>query len=292
MDKLDMAINRMKEASAMSLHYYGKPLLLLYSGGKDSDTVLKVAQIAKIPYDVQHSHTTADAPETVFYVRKKFRELELQGVKCNVDYPFYKGRRTSMWDLIPQKKMPPTRVVRYCCEILKENGGRNRFVATGVRWDESTARKNTRGEFEKNHSKKEKRIILNNDNAVERRLFESCAPRGRRTVNPVIDWETKDVWNFLGSEKVECNPVYCDFSRVGCVGCPMAGKAGREREFLRWPAYKRNYILAYDRMLEAQRQSNLDTEWQSGLDVFRWSMEYDDCPGQIDLFEEEVQGDG
>lgn len=286
-DKLDIAVARMQEASAMSLHYYEKPLLLLYSGGKDSDAILKVAEIAKIPYEVQHSHTTADAPETVHHVRKKLHELELQGIKCAIDFPFYKGKRTSMWDLIPQKLMPPTRLVRYCCEVLKENGGRDRFVATGVRWDESSARKKSRGDFEKSHHKKDKRIILNNDNDVERRLFENCTPKGKRTVNPIIDWEKQDVWDFLNSEKVECNPVYCEFSRVGCVGCPMAGKAGRERQFLRWPAYKRNYILAYDRMLEKRRQSGLNTEWQSGLDVFRWSMEYDTLPGQIDILEED-----
>ena len=70
MDKLDMAVARMQEASAMSLHYYEKPLLVLYSGGKDSDVILRIAQIAKIPFEVHHGHTTADAPETVHHVRK------------------------------------------------------------------------------------------------------------------------------------------------------------------------------------------------------------------------------
>ena len=49
-----------------------------------------------------------------------------------------------MWKLIEERLMPPTRQVRYCCSVLKEGGGENRFVVTGVRWAESARRKNTR----------------------------------------------------------------------------------------------------------------------------------------------------
>ena len=288
MDKLDVAVERLKEASAMSLHYYEKPLLLTDSGGKDSAAIQILADIAGIPYEIQHSHTTADAPETVRHVRQRFRELELKGIKCTIDYPMYKGRRTSMWDLIPQKKMPPTRRVRYCCAILKETAGTDRFIATGIRWDESVSREKTRGAFEKNHRDKEKRIIMNNDNDLERRLFESCQLKGKRTVNPIIDWKTDEVWSFLESEKAQCNPLYCEFGRVGCIGCPMAGKAGREREFLRWPAYRKNYIAAFDRMIKNDPPDNAKKLWQDGIDAFRWWMEYDELPGQIDLLEEEA----
>lgn len=286
MDKLDIAVKRIKEASDMSLYYYEKPLLLTYSGGKDSDAVREVAKIAGIPYEIQHSHTTADAPETVRHVRKVFRDLELQGVKCTINYPVYKGRRTSMWDLIPQKQMPPTRLVRYCCAILKETAGRDRFIATGVRWAESVSRKKSRGAFEKNHADKEKRIILNNDNDDARLLFENCKLQGKRTVNPIIDWTDQDVWTFLKEQKTDCNPLYCDFGRVGCVGCPMAGKSGRESEFLRWPTYRKLYIKSLDRMVENRKRDGLRTEWRDGLDAFNWWMEYDILPGQIDLLED------
>lgn len=63
-----------------------------------------------------------------------------------LDYPRDKdGKVITMWNLIPRKLMPPTRTVRYCCECLKETGGKGRVVVTGVRWDESVRRKNTRG---------------------------------------------------------------------------------------------------------------------------------------------------
>lgn len=286
MDKLDIAVKRLQTASEMSLYLYGKPLLLTYSGGKDSDATIEVAKIAGIPFEVQHSHTTADAPETVRHVRAKFRALDLEGIRCEITYPTYKGYRTSMWALIPQKLMPPTRIVRYCCEVLKETAGRDRWIITGVRWAESASRKANRGIYEANGGRKA-HVILNNDNDDLRRVTETCASKNKRTVNPIIDWTDDDVWDLLRDRHVQCNPLYCEFGRVGCVGCPMAGKSGREREFLRWPRYRGLYLAAFDRMLAERQRRSKPTVWQDAMDVYRWWMEYDILPGQIDLLEEE-----
>ena len=144
-DKHDMAIERLKAASEMSLSYYGEPLVVTDSGGKDSAVVKELARRAGIPFEVQHNHTTADAPETVRFVRSEAKRFEEMGIKYTINMPIYKGQRTSMWSLIPQKMMPPTRLVRYCCAVLKEQGGANRFITTGVRWAESANRKNSRG---------------------------------------------------------------------------------------------------------------------------------------------------
>lgn len=50
MDKLDIAVKRLQAASEMSLYLYERPLLLTYSGGKDSDATIEVAKIAGIPF--------------------------------------------------------------------------------------------------------------------------------------------------------------------------------------------------------------------------------------------------
>lgn len=284
MDKLDIAVKRLQAASEMSLYLYGKPLLLTYSGGKDSEACLEVAKISGIPFEVVHSLTTADAPETVRHVRDKFRALELGDIRCEISYPVYKGHRTSMWDLIPQKLMPPTRLVRYCCEVLKETAGRDRWIITGVRWAESAARKTSRGIYEANGGRKA-HVILNNDNDDLRRVTETCASKNKRTVNPIIDWTDEDVWALLRDRRVQCNPLYCEMGRVGCIGCPLAHRPSREREFLRWPRYKRLYLTAFDRMLSERERRNKPTVWQDAMDVYRWWMEYDVLPGQVDILE-------
>lgn len=284
MDKLDKAIERLKAASEMSLTYYNKPLMICYSGGKDSDCLLKLAIMAGIPIEVVHSHTTADAPETVRYIKEVFHDLECKGYKVKTEYPYYKGKRTSMWDLIVQKGMPPTRLMRYCCSVLKETAGHNRHIATGVRWAESSKRKN-RGVFENITQNKEKKIILNNDNDDKRKLLEVCQLQAKTVTNPIIDFTDTDVLDFNSEYCTKTNPLYsCGFSRVGCIGCPVAGKK-RSTEFRLYPKYKQLYIKAFDRMLEKRKADGKDHKWQNGVEVFKWWMGED--PNQLTLFEEE-----
>lgn len=285
------AIERLKAASDMSLRLYKQPLVITYSGGKDSDVLLHLAEASGIPFEVLHSLTTADAPQTVYHVRDTFHKLEDKGIKCTVDKHVQPdGSRITMWNLIPRKLMPPTRVVRYCCAVLKEGGGKDRFIATGVRWDESAARKKNRGALEVITSKKDNSLILSNDNSEDRRLFESCQLKGKRVVNPLVDWKTDDVLDYIESEHITMNPLYgCGFNRVGCIGCPMAGKAGREAEFAMFPKFKAAYIRAFDTMLITRIERGMEEySWQSGVDVFHWWMDDGVIPGQevLDGFEE------
>lgn len=187
MDIEHIAIERLQAASEMSLANYGLTLVITDSGGKDSSVCKELALRAGIPFEIMHNHTTADAPETVRFVRAEAKRFEELGIKYTINMPTYKGQRVSMWSLIPQKLMPPTRLVRYCCSVLKETGGSGRFIATGVRWDESVSRKKNRGIYETFHSDREKRIILNNDNDDRRMLFENCRLKAKRVVNPIID---------------------------------------------------------------------------------------------------------
>lgn len=109
-----------------------EPYYLCYSGGKDSDAIRILASLAGVKHDIENNHTTVDAPETVRYIRSI--------PNVHINYP-----EKSMWDLIVQKKMPPFRTMRYCCEELKEHGGKGRVKITGVRWEESAKRAESAG---------------------------------------------------------------------------------------------------------------------------------------------------
>ena len=104
----------------MSQRIYGQPLIVTDSGGKDSAVCREIVRRSGEPFELHHNHTTADAPQTVYHVRQIFREYENRGIPCSISYPYYKGQRVSMWSLIPMKRFPPTRLQRYCCEILYE----------------------------------------------------------------------------------------------------------------------------------------------------------------------------
>ena len=278
------AIRRIQTASEMSLWHYGLPLVCTYSGGKDSDVMLELFRRSRIPFEVQHSHTTADAPQTVYHIRNVFKKLELQGIKCTIDYHRIPGTRKviTMWNLIPYKLMPPTRRVRYCCSVLKESYGKQRFIATGVRWDESSRRK-TWGSFSdpKNKRNISDEIMLMDDNDKRRLVVESCIKKNKMIVNPLIDWKDADIWTFIAQEHLKTNPLYeCGYSRVGCIGCPMSARK-RYREFADFPKYKNAYIASFDRMLVARALHGKKSQWKNGQEVFSWWMEENIIPGQM-----------
>lgn len=282
MDLEKTSIERLREGAEISKYYYDKPLMLCYSGGKDSDVILDLAIKSGIDFELQHSHTTADAPETVYHIRKKFKELESKGIKCKIDMPRYKGKPTSMWALIPQKGMPPTRLVRYCCAILKETAGANRAIVTGVRRVESVKRQ-SRGILETYTRNKSKKIILNNDNDDKRQIIEHCQLQGKIIVNPVCDWSDDDVKEYIKQEHLTLNPLYaCGFHRVGCIGCPVAGKK-RFTEFARYTKYRDLYIRAFDKMVKVRKQNGKVTQWLNGIDVYHWWMEDNVLPGQLTI---------
>lgn len=289
MDLEKKSIHRIQTASEMSLHHYGQPLVCTYSGGKDSDVMLELFKRSGVPFEVHNSHTTADSPDTVRHIREVFRDLELKGIKCTIDYHVQaNGKRLTMWNLIPIKLMPPSRLVRYCCSELKETGCSNRMIATGVRWDESQNRKKNRESYEaitaniKNKVKVSDEKMLLSDNDDTRKLFEQCQLKAKTVVNPIIDWKTSDIFEFADSEKICMNCMYkMGYDRVGCIGCPMAGKK-RWKEFADYPKYKQMYIHAFDRMLEERKRRGMDArKWQSGEEVFLWWMEEENISGQL-----------
>ena len=127
------AIDRLKTFEPTDEPYY-----LCYSGGKDSDVIRILADLAGVKHELHHNLTTVDAPETIQYI-KSIPSIIIDKAR------YADGSHKTMWNLIPIKRMPPTRLVRYCCQELKEQGGKGRLKVTGVRWAESKNRRENQG---------------------------------------------------------------------------------------------------------------------------------------------------
>lgn len=111
--------------------------------------------------------------------------------------------------------------------------------------------------------------MLQLDNTETRRMVEMCYKTHRTTINPIIDWEDDDIWEFIK----EYNVPYCclydqGYKRLGCVGCPMSYR--QEAELNNYPRFKHLYLMAFDKMLKVRREAGLETKWATAEDCMDW----------------------
>ena len=272
-DKVQTAINRLRAFEPSEGYALG------FSGGKDSQCALHLAIEAGVKIEAHYHLTTVDPPEIVYFIRDHYPDVI-------IDRP-----AMSMWQLIEKKMCLPTRVMRWCCSELKESHLTGRTLITGVRWAESVNRRNKRAMLELNsHTKKQ--IMLNSDNDEARRMFEVCSLKGKHVLNPIIDFSTEEVWEYLNSRGIQHCSLYDEgWTRLGCIGCPMAGEKGMVRDFERWPKYYDLYLHAVERMLAARHRAGLETRWPDEQAVMDWWIhgkghDGPEVPGQLSFFDE------
>lgn len=132
-EKVNKSIERLKAFEPEEGYY------LAFSGGKDSVVCKALLDMSNCKYDATYRVTSVDPPELVRFIKDQHPDVSRE-------VPRYEnGKPITMWNLIPKKLTPPTRLIRYCCEFLKESGGDGRKTVTGVRWAESTNRRQNQG---------------------------------------------------------------------------------------------------------------------------------------------------
>ena len=210
---------------------------LAFSGGKDSMVIYHLAVEAGVKFEAHMALTTVDPPELIRFVHKNYPDVEMTRPV------------ESMFDLIPRKVMPPTRVVRYCCAVLKEQQGNGRFVVTGVRWQESARRK-------------------------AYKMVSICKKQAlpKKFIHPIIDWTTREVWEFIKGRGLPYCSLYDEgFKRIGCVLCPMQGGKGMKRDAARWPNIHKRYMRAFEVMLQERNRKGMESHgWPDADAVWRW----------------------
>lgn len=102
---------------------------LAFSGGKDSQALYHIAQLAQVPFKAHMMLTSVDPHEVILFVKRQYPDVVLHKPK------------DSIYNLAVKKKfLLPSRIIRWCCAELKEVGGVGTVCLTGIRKQESVKR--------------------------------------------------------------------------------------------------------------------------------------------------------
>ena len=225
-----------------------------FSGGKDSIVILDIVRRAEVKHDIHFNITSVDPPELIAFIKEHYPEVERHRPEL------------TMFQLIEKWCFLPTGNARFCCAVLKERGGHDRLVITGIRKSESH-RRSKRSMFEISYTDKTKRII-----------------------NIILDWTDKDVWNYIKYLKLPYPKLYDEgWKRIGCIGCPMTSTKERHRQFKRYPNHKLAYLNTIKKALAVKPSFHFGTDAETYFDWWLSNMsvrKYKGLKEQRDFLEE------
>ncbi len=235
--KLHYTIRLLCRAERLAMRYNPDDgFYLCFSGGKDSQALYHVAKLAGVKFRAHMNLTSVDPPQVLRFVRKNYPDVILHRPV------------ESIYKLIPKKKSLPTRMIRWCCDILKEQSGAGNVVLIGIRKSEST-RRSKRQELEISGHK----YSGNFDQFSKHQETEITCIRGKDKiiVSPILNWTDADVWEFLSGINVpHCELYDIGFSRIGCIMCPMSSKKNVQRDRKMFPNVERAYKRAIAELLK------------------------------------------
>lgn len=254
--KLMHSVELLRKAERIALMYDSNDgYYLAFSGGKDSQAIYHVAQLAGIKFKAHMSLTSVDPPQVIRFVKSKYPDVELIKPKM------------SMFDKAIEVGILPTKRVRWCCAEFKESAGAGKVTLIGVRAAES-ARRAKRHEVEvssrkfsgdlegfeawskseiKKKTAKIKRKVNEDEFSVKSDNEVRCI-NGKDSIliSPIFQWTEADVWYFLNKvvNVPHCELYDMGYSRIGCFLCPMSNKKSKQRDIKMFPHVKRGWIRA------------------------------------------------
>ncbi len=255
-EKMLHSVELLQKAEKIALNYDAEQgYYLAFSGGKDSQALYHMTQLAGVRFQGHMNLTSVDPPEVIRFVKKNYPEVEL----------IKPGK--SIFQHAIEKQILPTIRVRWCCAEYKETAGAGKVTLIGIRKAESS-RRAKRNEVEINNRKfsgdldgleeyrqeqkakrarrKSKEQGVNITNADEEKTLGCIHGKESLLISPIIYWTEQDVWEFLNDVVMvpHCSLYDEGWHRIGCIGCPMSSHKQKMLENERYPHIKRGWIRA------------------------------------------------
>lgn len=278
-DKLRYSIELLQKAEKLALRYDPENgFFNTFSGGKDSQAMYHVVEMAGVRHQTHMNFTSVDPPQVVRFVKTHYPDVI---------------RHAPPWSIYTravQRGILPSVRIRWCCTDFKEQAGAGKVTLIGIRKEES-ARRAKRHEVEvsgkkfcgnldefavwqeEQIAKKEEMLLrkmkregkkVNEDYFSADKENEVRCINGKDSIliSPIFDWTEKDVWYFLNEVvRVPHCELYDDgYKRIGCILCPMSQYKQKLREIRDFPHVKRKWIEAIKAIRRAGSQTEVSAE--------------------------------
>lgn len=183
---------------------FEKPVLL-FSGGKDSITLVRLAQKAfwpaKIPFPLMHIDTGHNFPETIEFRDRLVEELGVELIVRNVQDSIDQGKVVEETGKYASRNMLQTTTLLDAIEEFKFDA-----CIGGARRDEEKARAKERifsvrddfGQWDEKNQRPELFDMLNGQIEMGQNV----------RVFPISNWTELDVWSYIQKEDIEIPSIY------------------------------------------------------------------------------------
>lgn len=216
LDGVSARSTHLKELESESVHIIREAVaeserpVLLFSGGKDSAVVLRLAVKAfwpaRLPFPIMHVDTGHNFPEVIDFRDRTVEALEAQLIVASVQEAIDQGR-------VVEETGPRASRNRLQTESLLNAIEKHRFdmVFGGARRDEEKARAKERvfsfrDEFGQWDPKNQRPELWS--------LYNARIKVGEHTrAFPISNWTEMDIWQYVAEEEIELPSVYFSHTR-------------------------------------------------------------------------------
>lgn len=255
-DKIRYSVELLRKSEKMALRldpengFYNT-----FSGGKDSQCLYYIVKLAGVRHKTHMSLTTVDPPEVIRFVKREYPDVELL------------KPAKSIYEVAKEKHILPTRKIRWCCSVYKENYGAGKVTLTGIRKEESV-RRAKRGEISTSVKGKRNEETFDQWSEHEENMVTCVGGKDKILVSPIIHWTECDVWDFLNANNIpHCELYNKGYERIGCICCPMSSYKQKIKEIKEYPHIKRNWIKTIQWLID---NGHINHNFNDAEFGFRW----------------------